>query len=481
MTFVYFLIGILIPTLIGWLLLGLAEGKSPVLGRLERCAWALILGPTLTMLVVFIVHVLGLTNLNLAGYLVPSIAIILILGGLCWWRSSFPHLTPVPSPAYAGEGWPRESGAGVRWAAWILLAWTILKLVAGAYDLAFTPTYWDDSFNNWNMRAKMFYIEEKIVLEIPTGNGAVQTAQGVSSYPPTLPMMKSWLATLNGEWSEPLVNGMQVIWILGLALALFCALRRIGGRTFGILGVYALVSLPLILIHASNPYAEIFLASHLFLAVTSLYFASNAESPESNSWLRLFGISLGLLLFTKNEAMAIYAPILVVLFVWMLWQKKKSMKTIAVSVAPVAVFGLPWLLFKWMNGLTFGNAKAVGTAAIGFSQAALEAIWFSLTHEPNWLFLPFVLLVLLILTGKKAFKHSLGILTWFVLAAAAFQMLLFIFIAPLATEAIMQTGLSRGITQIAPVAALLAMMLGKTLLRESSSLTSFSPSVSSDS
>ncbi len=455
MTFLALLIGITVPALLGWLAIACVEGRSPVLGRLERLAWSLSLGVTLMMFAALIAHWTGLTRLNLAGFAIPAALLALALG-ICGWRNGGlraawsyrpePHPSaPVPRVAKIALG--------------MLLLWTCIKLIAGTYDLVSVPTYWDDSFNNWNMRGKMFFVLERLELTIPVGNGVVQAETGVSSYPPTVPLMKTWLSAVRGSWQEPLVNGVHMIWFLGLLASTYFFLRRFASMPVAWIGTYALASLPLMLIHGANPYADMFVSAHVLAAAACVFFAGRCDGGARRTWVRLGGLVIGLLVFTKNESMLLYAPVLAALLAWTVLRASSGKELgerrnlIAAALAASAIV-LPWLLFKWTHGLSFGNAKAVSSLGISFSPTAVQAIWFHLSHEPNWLLLPMLLPLLVALNGRRGWN----VLTVFLGVVLAEQFCIYAFTS-LANEAILQTGLSRGLLHIAPVAVVLCVLL----------------------
>ncbi len=467
MNLLTFLLALALPTLLGWVLLLILEKNHPVLGRTERMFWALILGPTLFTLIVFLSQVLGLTKLNLFGFLIP---LLLVLSLLLFVAQRTHALQVRHAKIFYAQSAPLS-----RFLVCLILllsVWAGMKVLAGTYDLISVPTSWDDSFNNWNMRGKMFFFHQKLVLEIPIGNGLVQPSDGVSSYPPSVPLLKTWLSVLRGSWQEPLINGLHIIWLVGLIGSFYFALRRRLSPLLSLGGVCLLISLPLFLIQAMNPYADIFLAAHLFLAMMCVYRSAQAqELPELSTWMKLSGFAIGILLFTKNEASVLYAPLLLFLLIFIMLSKKKNnsidaesvRKLLGTSFLIVACIGAPWILFKWFHGLSFGNAKSVSGMHIAFHPAVPGAIWYHLSHEPNWLLLPFVLPLTLLLSGKRAFRLPEGVLTVFLFAAITAQFLIFTF-TPLATEAIMQTGLSRGLLHIAPIAMLLVMVLAESLL-----------------
>lgn len=465
MNLIAFVTGMGAVSLLGWLVVGLAQYRSPVLTAKERFVWSVVLGPTLSMFTVFVSHVAGLTNLDLLGFAVPMGIATAILGVLAWKTGTWRTNAAEASVTVQGGNPPRK---WIRIALLVLVLWTAVKVLAGAYDLVRTPTYWDDSFNNWNMRGKIFYVQQELVLEIPAGNGFIQTAQGVGSYPPMLSLMKTWLSVVRGEWSDGLVNSIHTVWFLGLIAAFYLLLRRFADAWISGFGVYLLVSLPMLLIQGSNPYADVFVAAHVFLGVASLLGLHSAKSSgEITSWAKLFFLTLGLLILTKNEALLLHAPLLVLAAGWVAYDLTKKgvlrlrehRTTAMAGLGVLLALVLPWLAFKWFHGLTFGNAKSVSGNSPTLNPNVLRAIWFHFTHEPNWMFLPLALVLGFVYRGRSGWRLPVGMLRAFVILGVLAQFFLFLTVPALATEAIMQTGLSRGLLQIAPVAMLLLILL----------------------
>ncbi len=464
MNILAFIVGIGITTSLGWLLLATIEGRNRVLSTAERVSFAIILGPTFSMFIVFLCHIAGLTALNLIGFVAPLLTVMLALTIGAWNRGAF-HQRLDAHPFVSTMTYPPWMKIGVL----LLCVWTGIKIFAGAYDLVSVPTYWDDSFNNWNMRGKIFFVTQKLTLEIPAGNGLTTLADGVGSYPPMLPMMKTWVSVLRGEWTEPLVNGVHLVWFFGLLSALYLILRRSFDPLLSALGIWAFVSLPLVLIHGSNPYADMFVAAHLLVAVGCLLGIRRSSSANDiTTWTKLFYLTLGLLALTKNEALVLHIPLLILAAVSFDIRRKHLVasaeyrKTILIGLCLMATFALPWIYFKWTHGLTFGNAKSISGLSISFNAAVPKAIWIHLSHEPNWLLLPLLLPLTLIAAGKSFWKTPEAVLGAFVIAEIMLQFGIFLFVPSLGTEAINQTGLSRGLLHIAPLAILLLFFTAKS-------------------
>lgn len=467
MTLIALILGIMIPGILGWLIVRSVEGRHPLLLRSERIIYGVTLGPTAMMLVVLLCNALGLISITLTGFLIPNIICIALLTMWNWKRGSLNNHSGFVLHHHAPPSRPLIALIVV------LLLWSGIKIASGTINAFTVPTYWDDSFNNWNMRGKLFYYEKAVKLEIPGGNDVTQDAIGVSSYPMSLPLMKTWLSTLRGTWNESLANGIQVLWYVGIIGSLWYGLRRRVSPTISALGVYAFISLPLVLIHGVNPYAEVFLASHLLIALLCITNAVEATTEKNvTGWLLLSGLSLGLLAFTKNEGMALYAPLVFLSICWTIFMQTKAgilsqnhLKRTALSVLILAgVIIIPWLAFKYTHGLSFGNGKAVSSLHLAFSSRAIQSIWYQLSHEPNFLLLPLLFPVTLLIAGKDIVRGSKALLVAFVLTALVYQWGIFIFVTALETEAIKQTGLSRGMVHIAPIAVFVLVLLWEEIL-----------------
>lgn len=448
MTLVALMVGIGLSASLGWLLLRITEGETPLLGAWERICWSLGLGPTFHMFLVFVLESLGVIRLTLWGMAAPLIMAVAILGIVVWRRrwydaSCLPRL-PARHRLLHSLSIPLI----------VLLLWTGFKLVAAGTDLWIAPTVWDDSFNNWNMRAKVFVEHQAIVLEIPGGNERTIGAEGVNSYPPMLPLLKTWLVRLRGSWEEPLVNAIHLLWLLVVLGAIGCALRRMRGPRTAAIGIIAVTSLPMMLLHGANPYADMLLASHILLAILALLRWQESNAP---GWGRILGLIIGLLCFTKNEGLLLYAPLIGGVTIVQCARHGRLRQILPLVLLASSVI-VPWLIFKWMNGLTFGNAKAVSDIAFSFNQQALDAILFQWRAEPNFLLLPLAMVLTLVLRHRKLRQHSIGMLALTVVAGIAMQLAMFTMVRELATEAIRQTGVARGQVHVAALAILVVLL-----------------------
>ncbi len=454
----FLIIGLLPATIAGWFMLETLQWNTRVLTRTEQAAMGMVTGLTAWSYVVFILFEVAGLPLHAMGF-VLSYALIIVPLALLWWlRTQTPAHARVPALAPQG----RLSTPVIAILAALGL-WTLLKIAALGMMLTLVPPYFDDSTDNWNLRGKAYYVSERIELVVAPN----ETPSGVSSYPPSVPTMKAWLAAMRGTWDEPLVNAVHAAWYLACLVLTYCALRRKMGVAWSLTGAYALASLPLFLFQGMNAYADVYLASHLLCAMILLmYAATSDDAGDARSFLRLAAFAVALVPFTKNEGLILYTPLLgLATLTALLWLWRRRVLTLgqiaaaaAICAGMVLLIAGPWTVFKWMHGLEFGNAKGIGGIQIQWQENVLFSIAVNTFFEGNWsLLFPF-LLALLVLQWKTLLRPAASILLAFALTAYVLQFLLYLF-TPLSTEALQQTGYARGLIHLMPVIVIIAMLL----------------------
>ncbi len=464
MNFVAFVIGVALPTLTGWALLRSIEGNAPVLGRVERWAAGAALGITLTMWLAFVAHVtvgLPFSRLGFAGVELLALA---ACGGFWLWRKPSGQSPVLPASD------PRPWWEVI---VWVLLAFSVAKVIVAATTfLLLTPTYLDDTLDNWNLRGKVYFEDQTLTLVMP-GEDPVTSPKGVSSYPPAVPLFKASLAAFAGEWTDPLINAPHALWFALSTVLLYAAVRKRLARRWALLAAYAYLAMPLATMHGTNPYADVFVSVHVFLAASWTLDAVQERDPaRMQSRFLLLGLAFAALSFTKNEGIVLYLPPLVLILL-VAFALRLRAKTIDVRAAffpllraalPLLVVALPWLIFKWSNGLTFGNAKAFSDFSIYWRENVLLSVAINTFLEGNWLLL-FPLLFGLLAWRWRTAWHTYLPLSAFLAIVYIGQLLIFLF-TDLAVEALMQTGYARGLIQLLPCIVLLTTLLLENAVRE---------------
>jgi hypothetical protein len=462
MTLLWLLIGSVPPALCGWLLLHILEGRTSVLQISERIAMGFTMGLTAFTFLAFLLQVALGVPFSRTGFLLSWI-VFLCLGllGFLFLRR-YPHETAASAVPAGAPLTP------VRLLVLALLcAWTLLKVASLGGILLSIPSYLDDTASNWNLRAKVLFETQRMELRLPGSDDV----SAISSYPPSVPLAKAWYVSLPGAWDEGTANGVHLLWFIALLTLTYAAVRRHASRLWAVVGVYVLVSLPLELMHGTNAYADLFLSLHLFCAVFPLMESLAAPTPRAaGSWLRIAAAATALIPFTKNEGFVLYLPLLLVLWAVTLWMLRRTLGTrgtlrmAGAALALLALVAVPWLAFKWMHGLSFGNAKSLSAFQIGWQPNVPFAILVNTFFEGNWLLFFPALIGLLIARFRDAFRGPLLIPTLFVLGMWGGQLLLYLFTG-LAAEAIKQTGYARGLVHFMPVAVVLLTVLLRNLLQ----------------
>ena len=460
MTFVLAIIALAFSCVQGVLLLRILEGKHPVLFRLERVCWGFLLGCALSAYVLFWMFFVGIP-ISFAGCLVVQIILLVVLlmiyslqrrGGLI-----------ESSPRMSSETLRGLINSLPKWGkfivAWIVV-WTAVKVVLGGYDLLVTPTYYNDTYVNWNMRTKVFYENQSLMLDREVTDEFYFGGR-VPSYPLTVYFTKLWMVFAVGEWSESTVNSIHFLWFLALIGVMYFALRREKNLLMSIIGVFILVSLPLVLIHGVNAYADVLMAAHIFCVLYAFYRWVIEKGDARRSWLLIFGVMTAAMIFVKNEALVIFFPPLAFIF-FALCERWKMRRDFIKWIGIVATVAVPWTLFKFTHGLTFGNASKVSGISLTPHEGVAHAIGGDLMYTGSYLLFFPLFVLLLMMTIKFWRKHAIGLVIAYLLIVFIGEFLMY-WLTPLATEAIRHTGFGRGMVHLLPAGVFVSVILLRSL------------------
>jgi hypothetical protein len=491
-------LAIAFPLVEGALALRLIEGSTPVLYRIERWAMGFLLGCTMSAFIIFFAVFFGVP-LTLFGFLCVHVAILATLMVLRY--KMFPYAFP-DSPKLVLPSIKSMRKALPRWVLilgfWMIL-WTALKIGLGGYDIFSVPSYWDDSYANWNMRSKIMYENESLMLEEPRTSDVFFGGRA-EGYPLTVYFTKIWFVMVNGEWNEAVVNGISYIWFLAFLICFFLALLRAECRddsacsrspnafAWSALATYVLVSVPLFLVQGTNPYSDVFMASHLFFVIYFFYQWMDStlrvkgieegrrvhrdEPSQTRVWLHLFGFSTALMLFVKNEAFMIFLPplfVVMVLFcIFALHQSLRSdagLRAFGAWFGPILVIAVPWLTFKFFYDLGFGNNRSVaGSLSLSPNSEVLKAIEGDLLYTGSFMLLFPLTLLVLVITWRRWIKSSLGLIILFIGIVFVGECMIYYLVPSMATEAIRHTGFGRGMIHLVPGIVFVVILLLKDLI-----------------
>lgn len=367
--------------------------------------------------------------------------------------------------------WEYESIGGSFWNSWKAISLVILAILMGikfalaSYSLLITPTYVDDTVYNWNTRGKIFYTQESLVLD-PTSPDYL--GRGFKQYPLTVPLLKSYLAKINNNWHDGVVNSHAPLAAIAIILIMFGAiLRETRSKALSLAGPIALMSVPIAFIHATAPYNDLLTGGLFLLAIYALirYLRSEISIIETIVLVSLLGA-------VKNEGLIIFTTAAFFGALCFGYSKsvllKVTLKKLMPIIGGVTLIHLPFIIFRIVHNLGFGNGDAAisQTAIVLHTEILLplfKFLFFSSNYNLLWWF--FVGSIVLLLTNKKRWTQEITGLLW-----AFFMGFIGIFLVYFLTSAaqfvINETGIHRSMVQLIPLAIFSTLLITHQLLRK---------------
>lgn len=324
-----------------------------------------------------------------------------------------PYLTLMAVQCAALYGWLRARGARVfngddkaapgvlplsarlRGAlAGVMFAWVALKLVSVFYMSSLRPLFAWDGWANWGARARLFYERKGLMLDFADHMFARGAVVSIPSYPPHLPLAEVWLY-MGAGYSATGAKLLAPMILLGIALHLYGAVSKSMGRLEALACVVIMTGSPLLGYHATEGYADIWLAAAVYFGCASLI----------KSDTLMAGLWAGIAMWCKVEGIFFALALLLVLGTRAARGRGGS-GLICATVAAV-LFVLPWHIFRLHYdiglghetervGLTFGAqaVRGAGQYYIAFHTEALLKLVAAMasmqSFGPFFVMLPFV-------------------------------------------------------------------------------------------
>jgi len=239
-----------------------------------------------------------------------------------------------------------------------------LLLVTLIYSTAhtFLPTFHYDSATNWNMRAKISFVEKELVL----------TEQHEMIAKPHYPFLYHALeiTTQQGqqEWNDRFANVIHLLLSLSALAAFFILIRRLKGKFAALLSVTLITTTPLFAMHMGGSYADIPLVLFALLSLSSLLLF---ERTQEFTWILLSAIFVSACVWTKSEGLpfCLIPWLMTVAFLW--WRKHSHKKHCVKGVLAALALSLPWPLFAFARGVSL-SPHGSQDLSIGLQEGATE-------------------------------------------------------------------------------------------------------------
>jgi hypothetical protein len=253
----------------------------------------------------------------------------------------------------------------------ILIACSLLLLITGVYSATHAlllPTFHYDSATNWNMRSKVSFTEQQLVL----------TDRHDLIVKPHYPFLYHALqiTTQQGQptWNDRMANAIHFLLSLSALAALFLLIRALKGSTASLLALTAIATTPLFAMHLGGGYADIPLTLFALLSLATFFLY---DKTSERRLLFLSAIFVGACVWTKSEGLPfalIPWLLMVVLHSW----KHSSLRSINIKGALLALcISLAWPLFAQLKGLplsphgSYDLSIALQEGAIGAAASVL--------------------------------------------------------------------------------------------------------------
>jgi hypothetical protein len=200
----------------------------------------------------------------------------------------------LPPAAFAGAGGQtslRDLSPAAKLAVAGLLALLLVRFGTLAAELLWRPLYAWDAWMNWAPKARAWFELRHLV---PFGSERAWLDQPDGqlysifnwNYPPTVPLIQTWMALALGRWDDSLVNLPWLACWVALGLGFYGQAREWGVTTLAaVMFTYLLLSMPLLDAHvALAGYADIWMSAYYGLAALALFqWLRSRQAPQA--WL----------------------------------------------------------------------------------------------------------------------------------------------------------------------------------------------------
>ena len=258
------------------------------------------------------------------------------------------------------------------------------------------PTLHYDSAVNWNMRSKISWHKQHLILDDQEERIAKP------HYPFLYHSLQITAMQLQPTWKEPIANGIHLALTLFSFLSLFILMRLLRGRIVSTVFVATILGIPLLSLHTGQSYADLPLIQFALLSLLSL--ALFVEKRES-TWLTLSSLFIIATVYTKSDGLFFcFVPwSLLVLHQWLLDEEKRQ--AINYHAVPTLLAVLLWPAFALSKGLAL-TPHGTDDITLTFSWDAIPVIMKALFVDGSFGILWYIIVFLLLLAIRGKRVHS---------------------------------------------------------------------------
>jgi hypothetical protein len=228
-----------------------------------------------------------------------------------------------------------------------LLPVELLALTICIFQVVFTllqavrvPLGSFDSWSLWEYKGRLFWLDRTVSGAVLHDHAAIFAHP---AYPPTLPLLMTWVYTWTGIADPVLMKPIYPIFLVALLLAVYSAMRPRLGRA-GAGAVTAVLSLiPRLADYAGTGLADVPLTAALAAGGAALV---RYQQERHLRWLVVAGCCLAFALLLKRDALFFSCGAVAAVAVL-----SRSWRGIAAVLLPVLVLAGPWYLYVRVSGV----------------------------------------------------------------------------------------------------------------------------------
>ena len=233
-----------------------------------------------------------------------------------------------------------------RWYDWLLIFVIVIKLLLLIYVNLVNPVVDSDATGNYRHvgLAKYIFMQHPL-----SDTNAYKDAQSTEL---ALPILHAWSNIFQDRWHDSIATIHYVfIFIWTLMFAGIIGIMQQIRLTFALLAIFIIASIPLLSIHVVRPgYADIVVMHFFMISIAVLFSIINKKSISNKNYFLLIVAILGMVL-TKLEGVIWSAwMIIVVLSLYLNYQKNINWKTILTYQAILLIvgFGIYLVTADWV-------------------------------------------------------------------------------------------------------------------------------------
>jgi hypothetical protein len=246
-----------------------------------------------------------------------------------------PQLTGGPRVGDLPAGWVSKISPVL----WVLIAVQLLYAVITLFTI--TTHYWD-AIHFWHLKARFFTVTGSL----GTPDDPSWFLGGIKHhYPLHLPILKAFVCTSAGGWSERWALGIDLISFSAFLVMIWQWFADHHGQVAGLLAMFLIVSAPILVVHLTAGYGDLSVAVYLAAAAMSW---DRWRCGGHRAWCVVAALLIAAAGWTKNDAIVLYVPLFLVACAWV--GRTRGMWAFASTCAVLLV---PWMAFKLSHDFSY--------------------------------------------------------------------------------------------------------------------------------